>query len=365
MRKLSRYSYFKVSVLSMINSNSQRQEEIEKLERKVFDLKQLIEISKGLNSTLEYNILIDSILLTCMGQMQLIKAGIFLRKDLEDENFILHRNYKGFELDHKIEYVIPAKADLIDVIVKKDICWTLEDLVKEVCVECRALQTLLAISPLLIVPLKSRGKLKGIIILGERINALEFTDEEKEYLMDISSLAGIAIENAYLYELATTDMMTRLKIHHFFQTLLIEEREFAISKKSPLSLLMIDIDHFKDFNDKYGHLCGDIVLKNVANVIKNNCRQFDIPARYGGEEMVIILPRTELSAAIIAAERIRRQIEHTIVEHNEKELSVNVSIGVAEFKHDKDKNNYDLIDRADRALYLSKINGRNRVSFIV
>ena len=87
--------------------------EIEQYERKIFDLKQLIEISKGLNSTLEYNVLIDSILLTCMGHMQLIKAGIFLQKGLDQSHFYLHRNYKGFDLDHRIEYEIPADSAVL------------------------------------------------------------------------------------------------------------------------------------------------------------------------------------------------------------------------------------------------------------
>ena len=88
-------------------------EVIDKYEKKIYDLKQLIEISKGLNSTLDCNILIDSILLTCMGQMQLIKAGIFLQKEIDPDVFVLHRNYKGFELDHSIEYEIHSDSSLI------------------------------------------------------------------------------------------------------------------------------------------------------------------------------------------------------------------------------------------------------------
>ena len=128
--------------------------------------------------------------------------------------------------------------------------------------------------------------------------------------------------------------------------------------------MMLDIDHFKDFNDKYGHLCGDLVLKNVANVIKNNCRQIDIAARYGGEEMAIILPKTDIEAGIIAAERLRRGIEHAVVEHEGKRLSVKVSIGLTQLRNE-DVTNDDLIGRADRALYMSKENGRNMVSYIL
>lgn len=345
-------------------TESKYNKDIEKYERKIFDLRQLIEISKGLNSTLEYNVLIDSILLTCMGQMQLIKAGIFLRKSLDDDTYVLHRNYKGFELNHENEYIIPGFSPLIKILAESSSCITFEEIQEKLSEDSKSLQTLYEIKPSLIVPLRGKGKLNGIIVLGERINQFNFDEEEKEYLLDIASLAGIAIENAYLYELATTDMMTKLKIHHYFQTILIEEREKAIKRKTPLSLILIDIDHFKNFNDTYGHLCGDIVLKRVAQIILENCRQNDIAARYGGEEMSIILPRTDMEAAIIAAERIRRSIEKDIVEYESKKMSVTVSIGITEMDHSTDKTNNDLILRADKALYLAKENGRNRLAFI-
>ncbi|MDA3900154.1 MAG: sensor domain-containing diguanylate cyclase [Spirochaetes bacterium] len=337
---------------------------VEKYERQIFDLRQLIEISKGLNSTLEYNMLIESILLTCMGQMQLIKAGIFLKKGIDEDAYVLHRNYKGFDIEHDTEYEILGASVIVDLFEKHDRCWSVEEINSEITDKSACLDCLEKIDPNLIVPLKSRGKMNGIIILGDRINKLDFSEEEKLYLLDIASLAGIAIENAYLYELATTDMMTKLKIHHFFQRLLIEEREKAKKRKKPLVLMMIDIDHFKEFNDVHGHLCGDLVLKNVANVIKHNCRQIDIAARYGGEEMAIILPKTEIDSGIIAAERLRRGIEGAIVEHNGNKLSVQVSIGLTQLR-DEDLTNNDLIERADRALYMSKENGRNRISYIL
>ncbi|MBN1499309.1 MAG: diguanylate cyclase [Spirochaetes bacterium] len=335
--------------------------EIEKYERKIFDLRQLIEISKGLNSTLEYNILIESILLTCMGQMQCIKAGIFLKKDIDDESFILHRNYKGFELNHNHDYIINHSSRLIELIAKSPNCLTFDEISRILPEDTKALITLSEINPILVVPLKGKGKLNGIIVLGERINELPFNSDEKEYLLDIGALAGIAIENAYLYELATTDMMTKLKIHHFFQTTLMEERENALRRETPLSLIFLDIDNFKLFNDKFGHICGDIVLKRVANIIKLNCRQNDIAARYGGEEMAIILPKSQLKAALVVAERIRSHIAGDVVLYDGKELSVTVSVGVSQFIPEVDKTNDDFVSRTDKALYMAKEQGKNKV----
>ncbi len=338
--------------------------EIEQYERKIYGLKQLIEIGKGLNSTLDYNVLIESILLTCMGQMQLFQVGIFLKKGLDLDIYILHRNYKGFDLDHSVEYEIHSNSRLIRFLEEHFRCYTLEELNEIVGPGEESMRTLNRIAPMLVVPVMGKGKLNGIIILGERINKQHFSESEKEYLLNISSLAGIAIQNAYLYEMATTDMMTKLKLHHYFQAALSEEREKSYRKKIPLSVLLMDIDHFKQVNDTYGHTCGDEVLKAVSKILVDNIRQIDIAARYGGEEFAVILPGTVLEDALSVAERIRKSIEGFEFECNGKRIGVRVSLGVTLYEPNTDIDNKTLIDRADRALYRSKQQGRNRVSFL-
>jgi two-component system cell cycle response regulator len=337
--------------------------EIEQYERKIYDLKQLIEISKGLNSTLEYNILIDSILLTCMGQMQLLMAGIFLKKGIGNENYALHRNYKGFEVNHKIDYELEPDSEVVKFIEKNFKCYTLNELDSGVSGD-RSITIIKMLNPSLIVPLMSKGILNGIIILGDRINSKNFTESEKEYLLDIASLAGIAIHNASLYEMATTDMMTKLKIHHYFHTMLIEEMDRSRRLSRPMSVIMADIDHFKVVNDTYGHQAGDMVLINVAKIIKESIRQIDVPSRYGGEEFAIIIPGTEIHEALIVAERIRQNIEKSSVQYDNKDLKATISIGVTQYDPDQDTTKNILIERADKALYISKRNGRNLVSFL-
>jgi len=337
--------------------------EIEQYERKIYDLRQLIEISKGLNSTLEYNILIDSILLTCMGQMQLLMAGIFLKKGIGNENYALHRNYKGFDVDHSIEYEFEPDSPLVKFMEMDFKCYTPDELEQGVGSD-RSLNILKLLNPSLVVPLMSKGMLNGIIILGDRINSKNFSESEKEYLMDIASLAGIAIHNASLYEMATTDMMTRLKIHHYFHTLIVDEIDRARRLSRPLCVIMADIDHFKIVNDTNGHQAGDMVLINVARIIRESVRHIDVASRYGGEEFAIILPGTEIHEALVVAERIRQNIEKSQVVYDGKEIKATISIGVTQYDPELDKTKSTLIERADKALYISKRNGRNLVSFI-
>lgn len=334
---------------------------IEQYERKIYDLRQLIEISKGLNSTLDYNILIDSILLTCMGQMQLLNAGIFLMKTLGGEKFSLHRNYKGFELDHIIDYSVPVNSELVRFLENNRRCYPYAELTEKV--DDSSMDMIKLLKPDLIVPLQSKGEVNGLIVLGDRINSVDFTESEMEYIMNIASLAGIAINNARLYEMATTDMMTRLKIHHYFQTILLDEMKRAQKYDRPLSLIIGDIDNFKGFNDNYGHLAGDEVLRMVASVFKDNVRLIDVAARYGGEEFAVILPKTDINEALIVAERIRTNIENLEVPYNNQDLHVTISIGLTQYDTTLDRNKQDFIERADKALYHSKHEGKNRVSF--
>ena len=163
-------------------------------------------------------------------------------------------------------------------------------------------------------------------------------------------------------ERARTDALTGLPNRHaldeFFRTAQIA----AMEKGEPLSALLIDIDHFKSFNDNFGHGVGDQVLRLMAKVLRERVREIDLPARYGGEELIAVLPGADLAACAAVAERIRRSIsECTITRRSTGEIlpSITVSIGVGEFQMGESMS--DLIDRCDRALYLAKGTGRNRV----
>lgn len=342
---------------SVIPSSVTRQE----LEKEIFDLKNLLEISKSLNSTLDYNILNDSILYTCLGSLTVMKAGFFSKKSIDSTDFTLHRAYLGFELDHATEYSIMEKSPLIEFLNRNFRCFSMEELKKELD-HSEDLDSLLLLDPSIIVPLRAKGQVNGLLVLGKKIDETDFTEKDKEYLLNIANFASIAIHNAFLFEMTTTDMMTKLKMKHFFINLLHEKMAQVRENGGDVSVIMVDIDHFKVLNDTHGHLAGDEVLKKVSRTLQDNLRQIDVAARYGGEEFILLLPDADLGMARLVAERVRKAIEKSTTRFHDLDLQVTVSLGIAHFDPRRDLTERHLIERADKALYRSKELGRNQTS---
>jgi diguanylate cyclase (GGDEF)-like protein len=330
-------------------------------EKQIYDLKQLLEISKSLNSVIDFSTLIEAILYTCMGQMKTLGVAIFTKKNFDASCFQLNRNYCGFELQNDIEYAIPEEHALIKLMNQQNSCMTIEEIKKAIDMD-QSVRCLIALQPTLVVPMKAKNHINGILVLGEQITAEPYSVYEKEHILNIASLAAITISNAALLEMTTADMMTHLKLKHYFYTVLMEKLEISDSQKIPLSVLMLDIDFFKRFNDTYGHACGDVVLQMVASVIQQNTRNQDMAARYGGEEFVVMLCDTPLVTAQKIAERIRNSIENLDILYDGQHLNLTISIGAAEYDPQRDQTAKSLVDRADKALYTSKQTGRNKVS---
>ena len=178
----------------------------------------------------------------------------------------------------------------------------------------------------------------------------------KERFSEISKLFSAKKKN--LSDLAYYDTLTGLFNRHSFDKTLRKEWRRRHRYKRPLSMIMIDIDHFKQVNDTHGHQKGDSVLRTVGGIIHDNIRSSDYPCRYGGEEMAVILPETTLNSAIITAEKLRRIIEKQVEEI--EGFVVTVSMGVSSCMSDM-KDPCDIVERADKALYMAKDAGRNRV----
>jgi two-component system, cell cycle response regulator len=162
-------------------------------------------------------------------------------------------------------------------------------------------------------------------------------------------------------EMAVTDPLTSLHNRRYFEAHAAAALEQAVQRDKPLSLLILDIDHFKAINDGYGHAAGDEVLREFAHRVRKNLRGIDLPCRIGGEEFVVVMPDTDMSIAAVVAERVRRKIEREpfTVQGGERMIGVTVSIGAASLTQAEDL--AALLMRADKALYRAKNDGRNRV----
>jgi len=174
---------------------------------------------------------------------------------------------------------------------------------------------------------------------------------------------SMALQQEELLRRATTDALTGIGNRAAFDARLDLELERALREGGPLALLLMDVDHFKKFNDTYGHQVGDRVLQVVAFTLDENIRKVDFAARYGGEEFAVIAPRTSHDHAAQLAERLRRSIAAATVSSEKGNLGVTVSIGVAVLSDPSEptKDALRLIKAADALLYQAKCNGRNRV----
>ncbi len=211
---------------------------------------------------------------------------------------------------------------------------------------------------LMCAPLISKDKIMGALNVSKSTPG-SFSDNDFELFVNLANQVAIAIDNARLYRYAVTDEMTKLYNHRYFQQRLDEELLRADRYEDHISLLILDVDHFKHFNDTYGHPEGDRVLKTVARLIEKSIREIDIAARYGGEEFVVICPEKSGTGALVPAERIRKAIEGFDFRINGVHVPITVSVGAACYP-DNATTKAELIKKSDTALYYSKENGRNR-----
>lgn len=208
-----------------------------------------------------------------------------------------------------------------------------------------------------VFPLKSKERKLGYLLYKD----VEANDKEK--FLILCHQFALAFRRIKLYKdielLAITDSLTQVHTRRYFLDRFEEEFGRAQLRKTKLSLVMIDVDHFKEFNDQYGHLTGDKILKRIGQIIRDNIREIDIACRFGGEEFSVVLPETDLQGAFLAAERIRLAAENAVIQAYDHTVKITVSLGVATFP-EGGESVHDLIENADWALYRAKSLGRNR-----
>ncbi len=213
------------------------------------------------------------------------------------------------------------------------------------------------------VPLFMYGRCEGVIAVQSTRRGA-FRSDHQRLLESLGLQIAAALQNAHLYELAMVDGLTGLFVRRYFDARIEEEIERSKRYGTPFSVVMMDVDDFKKLNDDHGHLIGDRVLRAIASTVKSQMRGVDTAARYGGEEIALILPRTEMVSAYSVGERIRTAIaEQRVTTDSEppKVLGVTASFGIASYPESGAETGEDLVRQADRALYRAKKMGKNRV----
>jgi diguanylate cyclase (GGDEF)-like protein len=208
------------------------------------------------------------------------------------------------------------------------------------------------------IPMKVYKDTIGVINVTNKKGHNGFTAQDVEMLRAVADQAAISISKAQLWEMAVNDSLTGLHVRRYFMAKLQDEILRTDRYKKRLSIIMSDLDNFKNINDTYGHTAGDRVLKAVGSYLKDSIRDVDSIGRYGGEEFIMFLPETSKKAAYVLADRLRAGVSE--IKLDEKLPRVTISLGISTFPEDGKSLN-ELLDRADAALYQAKENGRNQV----
>lgn len=337
-----------LEVIKSVNKEEEFRKTVKHLEMMRNDLYALHKASGDISGILEISILIDKVLSVFVEIAKVEKGLLYIRGETGKFLPAVARGITNInELCH---------AGGCDIKVKNS------EIIKEINADERFVhlsQKIPGIKSAIVLLLNVNEKTEGIIILMNKKNMTEWGNYDLVFLGNLADNAAIALHNAQLYELAITDGLTKLFIHRYFQNRLESELIRAKRYNSNISLLMLDIDHFKKVNDTYGHQEGDYVLKKFAKIISDHIRKVDIAARYGGEEFAIILPETGITGAEQVAEHLRFLIEKEEFKIDGKNVPITTSIGVSSW--DKIVSKEEFIEQSDRALYQAKHEGRNRV----
>ena len=215
----------------------------------------------------------------------------------------------------------------------------------------------------IIAPLICQDRVVGVLNLADKIRGDSFSSEDIALIELFSQLVGASVGNIKLFERiqrqATTDGLTGLVNHRTFYEVLEKELWRSRRHGGQISLIMVDIDNLKKINDAYGHRAGDRVIKQISRKIKECIRQIDTPARYGGDEFAVILPKTPLADAVVVAERMVDGVANSPITWKKEQIALSISVGLGQY--DAESSPEDITSRADRALYTAKRAGKNTV----
>ncbi|MDW8231884.1 MAG: diguanylate cyclase [Roseiflexaceae bacterium] len=350
-----------IELAEHINVAIERARLYEQLQRRA----QQIDALYGIMRDITGNLNLDDVLQTIVAQMLALihaKRGALSLYDEQRNDLLVHLsvgmdyNYAGVRLALGEGAMGKAALKRQPVVVYDYRAWN------ERSLKCEAEST----ANVLAVPLLAGDELIGAMSAGDSDLKRTFTDDDVRLLSMFAQQATIAIKNARLFaeaqRLAITDPLTGIYNRRYFSVAARREFERARRHRRPLAVLIADLDDFKRINDSYGHPIGDQVLQAASSVFRRELRSGDLLARYGGEEIIAMLPETDNNGAARVVERVRLMLEQTAVATDQGTVRVTASFGVAVFAHPFTTPNVEtLIDQADQALLRAKRSGKNRV----
>lgn len=336
---------------------------IGRLEREKYKLEIVLNANNKMSGILRLDDLADFVTTCAIQIAEAEKASLMVIEEPTGE--LVLKGFKGLDKE-KIAWRMKIGELIAGWVAKEGEILLVKDIDTDLRFKYYAKANRYKTKSFISLPLKVDSRVVGVMNVTDKLADTKiFTEEDLRYLSLLAHQTVAQIENIRLCEklasLAITDVLTNVFNHRYFQERLHLEIMRSQRYKHPLSLIMLDIDSFKTYNDRYGHLEGDRVLKQVSQTMKQNVRQVDVVSRYGGEEFMIILPDTNLQGAGIVAEKIRQAVEGMDLLHKEtkKALRVTVSGGVAIYQEGLSKE--DLISRVDQALYKAKAEGKNKI----
>jgi diguanylate cyclase (GGDEF)-like protein len=323
--------------------------------------KSLLEVGQSLVTITDLDQLLIKISDVLAKEIQAERALIILRHPITGEMSIANST-ANVDTSTLEDAILFSKTIVSDVVNKGKSIFS-RDVIKDGTYSKTDSVMNLKIRSLMCVPLiaKQNGDIIGTVYVDNRSVGNIFSKEDLTLLESFATLAGMAIENAHLYELAIMDELTKCYVRRYFEQRVREEFSRAERQESPLALLMIDVDQFKEINDRYGHPLGDTVLKEITTTIKRNLRTYDLLARLGGDEFAIILPEVTFQDAYRVAEKIRIACSQLVFPGVQSKTTI--SIGIACYPLHHVNNVETLLKKADVALYKAKQLGRNTSFF--
>lgn len=333
------------------------------LQKQIIALRDLIDVARTVVSTLDLDTLLQAIMESAM-QYAETPAGSVALYDSNKKELSLHA-HRGLSSEFiKTERWQVAPGGLTEQIINSGEIFIVSDTTKADFFH-NPLAVREGIRSLISVPLIFQDEIVGVLYLDDFVPR-EFDRSRLELLSILASFAALAIHNARLHNktklMAITDFLTGLYNHRYFQQIFNQELGRSRRYNKQMSLVILDIDDFKKFNDSYGHAVGDKVLVAIGEIIAASLRKVDYAFRYGGEEFVLILPETPLDKAVLVADRLRERIsDEAYCSAGEPGINrITVSVGVACFPDDGTSRE-DLFSLMDKHLYKAKALGKNTV----